>query len=242
MLAISVPKAGTHLLERCLEAFPDLSSFHRGVRFLRIARYGPAEAAEHGLGPMGGGMFASTHVGWSSELEDALAEMGFRTLLLIRDPRDVMVSFAMFALTWKRHPQHRLFASLPGDDARIRTAIAGCRELGEPPRVIERFARTLPWAEHGARLVRFENLVGPNGGGSEAAQLAEIAGIAAHLGIELTPAAARTVARNTFDPAAATFRRGHVGDWRHHFTAEHAALFERVAGSLLSDLGYDPRG
>jgi hypothetical protein len=244
VLAISVPKAGTHLLASCLEAFPELRCYHRGVRFLPVARYGPGQAAERALGSMRGGMFASTHVGWSSELEDALEEMRLRTLLLIRDPRDVVVSFAMFALTRRRHPQHRLFASLPDDDARIRTAIAGCPELGEPPRVLERFARMRPWVEHGARLVRFENLVGAKGGGSEAAQLAEIGGIAAHLGIDLTPETARAVARKTFDPAAPTFRRGVVGDWRHHFTAEHEALFERVAGSLLLDLGYarDPDG
>lgn len=238
VLAISVPKAGTHLLAGCLEAFPDLRCFHRGVRFLPLARHEAARAADRAFGAMGGGMFASTHVAWSSELEGALAAMGVQTLLLVRDPRDVVVSFVQFAMTRRRHPQHRLFASLADDEARIRTAIEGSRALGEPPRVLERFERMLPWAKHGAALVRFERLVGPRGGGGEAEQLDEIAGIARHLGLELSPEQTRAVARRAFDPASPTFRSGRAGDWRRRFTSGHAALFDRLAGPLLDELGY----
>jgi hypothetical protein len=239
VLAISVPKAGTHLLARCLEAFPDLRCYHRGVRWLPLERHGPAGAARRAFGGMGGGTFASTHVPWSPELEQAFEGMGLRSLLLVRDPRDVIVSFVMFALARRRHPQHRLFASLPDAQARLRLAIAGSPEHGEPPRVLERFQRFLPWAEHGARLVRFENLVGPRGGGSEAAQLAEIAGIEEHLGLGLTSAAVKAVAREAFHPGAVTFRKGVIGDWRNHFAPEHEALFEELAGPLLDQLGYE---
>ena len=48
----------------------------------------------------------------------------------------------------------------------------------------------------------------------------------------------RAVAGRVFDPTSPTFRRGQTGDWRRHFTAEHRALFDRVAGPLLDELGY----
>jgi len=51
----------TNLLAGLLEAFPDLCSFHRGVRFLPIAHYGPREAARHALGGMGVDHFSAEH-------------------------------------------------------------------------------------------------------------------------------------------------------------------------------------
>jgi hypothetical protein len=36
------------------------------------------------------------------------------------------------------------------------------------------------------------------------------------------------------------FRKGTVGDWRNHFTAEAAAVFDQYAGDTLVRLGYEP--
>jgi hypothetical protein len=35
-------------------------------------------------------------------------------------------------------------------------------------------------------------------------------------------------------------RKGIVGDWRNHFSAEAAVVFDAHAGSALIELGYEP--
>ena len=40
------------------------------------------------------------------------------------------------------------------------------------------------------------------------------------------------------DPSS-HYRKGQAGDWRNHFTAEHAAYFEQHFGDLLVSLGYE---
>ncbi|MCJ7716383.1 MAG: sulfotransferase domain-containing protein [Anaerolineales bacterium] len=46
--------------------------------------------------------------------------------------------------------------------------------------------------------------------------------------------------RKTIQPKkAGTFRKGQPGNWREHFTPENKIRFKRVAGDLLTKLGYE---
>lgn len=238
VLAISVPKAGTHLLERCLAALPGMVCYHAGVRLFRAS---PPSAADvtRAVAGMGGHTFTSMHLAWSPEVEAVLRARGFRVLLLVRDPRDVAVSFAHFAVARRRHPQHALFAGLADDQQRLAMAIAGDPAQGEEPRVRRRFDKLLPWRDHGALLVRFEDLVGAAGGGSGAAQREAIGRIAAHIDVPLDDAQAAAVAARAFSARSPTFRRGRAGGWRQEFTAAHEALAAEMFGDLLVDLGYE---
>ena len=91
-------------------------------------------------------------------------------------------------------------------------------------------------------MVRFEDLVGPGGGGSEEAQRLAVERVAAHLGVEVGEGTTRAVEEDLFG-VGRTFRRGRIGGWREEFTAEHErALAEGALGPLLAELGYDGTG
>ncbi len=234
VLANSIQKTGTHLLIKSLSLFPDLALYHDGVLSLD----------DHprllgGLRRVGGGTFVAAHLKYSDETHRFLEDLDFRTLLMIRDPRDVAIAFYKFALRQRRHPQHRLFTSLPDDQSRLRVSIAGDEQRGEPPRVMLRFDRTLPWLEHGSLAVRFENLVGERGGGDRQMQLAEIDCVARHIGCKLSQHDRLHIADHTFDAKSRTFRKGAIGQWRDEFTQQHKDLFKQVGGRLLIDLGYE---
>ncbi|MDR3647105.1 MAG: hypothetical protein P4L22_06200 [Candidatus Babeliales bacterium] len=86
--------------------------------------------------------------------------------------------------------------------------------------------------------IKFENLVGPKGGGTLEKQLAEIKKIAHHLGKHLSDKEIKEVAKNLFGESN-TFRKGKIGSWKKHFNDDHKNHFKRLAGSLLINLGYE---
>lgn len=97
----------------------------------------------------------------------------------------------------------------------------------------------LPWMNvKNVCVVKFENLVGANGGGSQELQFAELKKIAEHLGIQLTPAQIVKVSQDMFGKTH-TFREGKIGGWRKQFKPEHTKAFNDKAGELLKNLGYE---
>jgi hypothetical protein len=97
----------------------------------------------------------------------------------------------------------------------------------------------LRWAsEPFACRVTFEKLVGPQGGGSRAAQIDELRRLADHLGFRFSPDTLERIADQVFG-GTNTFRKGVIGGWRDHFTPAHKAAFKDLAGPLLIELGYE---
>ena len=86
--------------------------------------------------------------------------------------------------------------------------------------------------------VKFEDLVGPAGGGSTQRQHETINRIAHHLDINLSSPIISLIAQELFGQSI-TFRQGKIGAWKEYFTQEHKDLFKKYAGQLLIDLGYE---
>lgn len=240
VLVNSVPKSGTHLLSRCLSLMP-------GMVEVPVALNRPLGLADlrSKLERVHRGSFVKGHVHFTEKYRDLLLELGFSTFLVLRDPRDVAISLLHWA-TYK-HPRHRLrpfLQSLDDDAERLMAIIKGVEPnaIGTE-RGLENIAdyvgMFLPWMDHGSFVVRFEALIGPVGGGRRDAQIREIRGVAAHLGIDLRDDGAARIAERTFSRGSRTFRRGQIGDWRSCFSERHKEVFKTVAGQLLIDLGYE---
>lgn len=245
LLAISIPKSGTHLLKQCLEEMPGFRLYHDGVLYPGVL--GPTtpvpvrrriERRRAALTRMGGGCFALVHLPHSEEAERFLAENNFALALMIRDPRDVLVSYYYFARLKKRHSHHAVYNRL-GEEEALRVAIKGHPELGVNRGIAGRIGPYLPWLRERVHLVRFEDLVGERGGGSGAAQRQAVEGLAALLGIELTEAQRNRICESLGRPRGRTLRKGRIGAWRTHFTEDHKRLFKEEAGQYLIDLGYE---
>lgn len=240
VLANSVPKAGTHLLESCLAALPGL--FDGGVHL--DLRQGDEEMRTRLLGMPDGGV-ATAHLIHAPRFVRLIRATGVAHVLIVRDPRDVAISYAEYVAAAAHHYLHAHFAALVPDE-RLMAAIEGVpgevpwdsvalRDIGAV------FGQFLPWRdEPDTLLVRFEDLVGPAGGGDATTQHTTVARIAAHVGLALSEAQLERAAAAVFDPRSPTFRRGVRGEWRTRFGPRHLAAFERVAGALPAELGYEP--
>lgn len=235
----SLPKSGTHLLNRCLSLMPDMAyaGYHLNARKT-------VKLKEKILKRLGGGCFVSAHLPFSKRDWTGLQDLGYKQVLMIRDPRDLIVSQFHFI---SKRPAARLypyFAELPDDDFRIMATIRGIPDRDAPdgiglPDIGTRFKQYLEWGEHGSHVVRFENLIGEAGGGSSERQLAEVEMLAKHVGISLSSAEATEIAERVFSRNAKTFRKGEIGDWRNALSEAHKSALKELVGQLLVDLDYE---
>jgi hypothetical protein len=189
------------------------------------------------------GCFVTAHCIYTPELAGLFREKGMRAVCILRDPRAVAVSQLYYIKQLKSHPIHEAFMELPSDHERLLVSIRG-GELGgrELLSLDERYRRYLGWEQDkGAVVVKFEDLVGPNGGGSAEAQRRTVERVAAHLGLPASERTMRRVEEGLYG-AGRTFRKGQIGGWREDFSPEHERAVEETAGSLLVELGYEEAG
>lgn len=253
------PKSGTHLLQRCVSLLPGMAWEWLWVsmdltRRLACLTLDPANVTTETRPPalaefdrlissLSRGEYLMAHLHFEPPLARLLEIRGLRSLLIMRDPRDVAVSYCYHLLTHPDNPWHRYFTyELQSWDERLMTAVRGAQASPEEhlPDMGKRMNRVLPWMEVPLNYtVRFERLVGPEGGGDAQVQRDEIQNIARHVGISLSPAQVDSIAAQLFGRGSGTFRRGQVGSWKEHFREEHKDAFKRVAGELLIQLGYE---
>jgi sulfotransferase 6B1 len=163
-----------------------------------------------------------------------------RVVCILRDPRDVAVSQMHHIKQRNEHFAHEAFLKLPSDHERLLHSIRG-GELGgrRLQSLDERYRQFLGWQDaDNAMMVKFEDLVGPRGGGSAEAQRRTVEQVARHVGLEPDERLMRTVEENIFGESK-TFRKGQIGGWREEFSEEHARAAREIAGPLLVELGYE---
>ncbi len=189
------------------------------------------------------GGFAGAHLVFDEAVMEAIRGFGIRPFFVIRDPRDVVVSQSFFVMKEEKHYLHRDFAAMATQKERLLASIRGLRERGGAVRcqgIAERLESIAPWmGEPGVLTCRFEQLIGPRGGGDPDAQVATIQAVAQHLGRTLSAAEARGVGERAFGTAW-TFRSGRRDGWRELFDDEVKQVFKQHAGRQLVEMGYEP--
>ena len=193
---------------------------------------------------MNNGQYLTAHFFPKPELVTLLEKLEYRTLVILRDPRDVAVSSSFYLAHLHRHFLNERFTSeLTSKDDRLMAVIRGLPATETSrglPSVGSRIERYKGWiGQPSAYLTRFEGLVGPNGGGSAEKQRREIMAIATHIRRPLNSEEADSLALKTWSTRSSTFRKGAIGDWQNHFTDQHKEAFKEVAGSGLIELGYE---
>jgi sulfotransferase 6B1 len=222
----TIPKSGTHLISKLMKGLTKRS-------VVRILKPDPQKIA--------GGWFPDTpkneiirsHLGYDAGVASRLKRDKFRCLFMVRDPRDQVVSMAYWIVTRANaHPEE---AAAYKEDHAYFDKVLLRRILG----IKKCYDRFMPWMDNPLfYTVRFENLVGSEGGGSDAAQLDEIKEIVKHLNVPISNQEIKKCAKNLFG-GTSTFRKGQIGGWKKHFKKEHIKVFKEVAGQLLIDLGYE---
>jgi hypothetical protein len=261
-LVNSLPKAGTNLLAKVMTLFPGICPAHVHIGQSTLAQFRrpsdsqavtvpvgvdwpqlvPLSAVRQSLQRLKGGHCATVHIPFSEEMATLWAEMGMRSLLILRDPRDVVVSHAYYVASTPNHFLFEFYQTLSESERILRSIIGVKQTTPNDPMLLniyERCRNVLPWTSQSFNYTAyFERLVGPQGSGSRDAQIEELENIAQHLGIWYNPNDIEQIAKQIFG-GTRTFRKGIIGDWRNHFSAEHKRVFKELAGQILINLGYE---
>jgi sulfotransferase 6B1 len=246
--AISLPKSGTHLLSSLLGHLPKMMFSGLHVDLNAYLTPGTLESSAVDVRALRGrlssvrhGQFMTGHLPAVPELADTLHELDFATLLIVRDPRDVMVSAAHYIASDPSHHFYRRLAPVPFPE-RLSALITGFpADATSPglPSIGDRLALYQAWlSDPGVCVVRFEDLVGPDGEGRRADQIAITQRVADWVRRPLTGEQARRIAEKIWSPRSSTFRDGRSGGWRDVFSDDHRRTFDGQAGAVMETFGY----
>jgi hypothetical protein len=181
IFANSIPKSGTHLLERLLYLTPELSR-----QFGRTQLYSKKKTLINKISKLRNSQFIIAHIEWWDEIYDLLNRNEIKILLLLRDPRDIVISkFKYITYKNKKHRLHNYYKNLGNDNSRLKTAIIGDPKVGASS-IYEDFVSFIPWIKSdNCFVIKYEDLIGENGGGNKLKQLETIRNIYTFLNIKM---------------------------------------------------------
>ncbi len=160
------------------------------------------------------------------------------TFFIYRDPRDHLLSL----INWVKENPDRFphLANLKRNQIFRYILTKPLGRYWAPTSCLKDYYRSfLLWRKLPFVLsLRFENLVGPQGGGSQQIQNHQVKKIAHHLGIKVNKKEIRECAEQLFG-GTETFRKGKAGAWQDEFTNKQRLLFKKYANDILIQTGYE---
>jgi len=227
VICVTIPKAGTHLLKKAMQQMLGFGSKWMGSNALKN------EASKQRLFDTKD-RFQVLHI--MSEMEDikALDPSRFAKILLIRDPRDVMISFFYHIFKGKPWPFSR--------EIRLRNSTFEEQVShilhSSGTNVVQAFTYAALWMKDPTIfVVRFEDLIGEKGGGSYETQMATLKAIASFVGCSVSEEKLKEIALNLFG-GTVTFRQGLINGWK-TFAYEDRELFKSRVAEATIELGYE---
>ena len=232
---VSVTKCGSHLINKLLGLITNLKANPMHLELIADK----LDSFNRVLQKLYPDHFFMSHLRYSPALATCIKQYNFSKFIMIRDPRDRTVSLAHW-IKKTMSPTNAHIAAMPVSDI-ILGIINQSAFVGKNTNTYDNFRQILAWQEvPGFYMVRFENLVGPQGGGSLKAQHQEITKIAAHMNITLNQQSVEKIAAQLFG-GTGTFRIGKIATWKDEFTPDHINAFRKKHDlmQLLIDLGYE---
>lgn len=178
------------------------------------------------------------HSAYSDQLLGMLQMNNVRPIQIVRDPRDVVCSFAHWIVTRPDYYAYPAFSSLSLED-RILVLLNGNHNNSCP---LESFAtvldRSYGWVTQPDKVlvVRFEDLVGNSGGGDSYKQLDSINKVVQWC--ELQNVDVEEIASKLFG-GTKTFRKGKISGWEDDFSVSVRKIFDERIGDRLELWGYN---
>jgi len=179
------------------------------------------------------GKIVGGHAAYSDALAEVLRAEGSRMIVIRRDPRDILVSFADWIGSRPDYFMHPDFEGL-NREGRVARLLNGGPGDGYPLRpFVEVLTRAEPWLFAGADIfsVGFEELIGPSGGGNRADQERVLQELCAHLGIGFPDSPGWI---DSIYGGSLTFNKGRMQRWRELESADlQAEITETLAPHLV---------
>ena len=225
ILIISIPKCGTHLIGKLIHLLtgkvhitPGFQGDSKNLGLFRSKIFAFNNENK----------FSHLHAPFSEENLKFLENNNIKTIFIYRDPRDQIISAINYckffihlhdSINWNLDIMHA-----------IKIKRGGINFL---------YNSMLPWKNQNMiYAIRYEDLVGVDGGGSSLIQINTIVKLAQFLGINYDSDFINSLISKMYG-GTATFHKGKIGKWKDYFTDAHKMEFKKEAGQLLIDLDYE---
>lgn len=247
---LTIPKSGSHLTIKALHHLTGgVPVWH--TRFPSLSYISPKDG------------FLYTHLVIPKSLEEDYACLpNLKKIFNIRDLRDVAVSMVghILQMPWPGMTEDEIesFREMSFDDQLLFVIEYDYEVKPNDPIALQVSLRKIAeqsveyYNRKDVLVCRYENLVGPQGGGASSTQIEELRKIADylnipnvsdenlyHIGLCLYGNQMDVFKKKGFEHYASTFRQGKIGSWKKNFKKDHKEAFKKVFGQALIDLGYE---
>lgn len=208
---------------------------HPEIDHVPSSRLLTMEEIEQKLKSLKKGRYVIGHKSFDEDFDKILRKNKFSHILIVRDPRDVAVSKAFYLL---KRPEAELHSHLISLSERERFIASINGIPGRMRSLAELYNMFLPWLNEGSCLmIKFEDLVGSRGGGSDEKQSETLRRIAGHLGIPFDENELKEIAHKSFNKNSVTFRKGQIGDWTNWLDDEMLSILKKD-DTIFKKFGY----
>ncbi len=237
ILLISIPKSGINLLERALCLHPHIYRIFMPV--ITPEHLIKRDNIKFLLEKMKPGELMLSHLTYTSERAREIAKSGVKIVMMIRNPRDIVISRIFYATRFLGHKCHDVFKNLHDFESKIKLSIVGDNSLGVDS-IRTRLEDFEPWLDNADCVVRFEDLIGARGGGSNVRQMEQLKNIYNSIGVvEVSDEILHHIYKGVFDTKSPTFYKGLINQGKNSFDNNLEELFVTHVGTdLLEQYGY----
>lgn len=186
--------------------------------------------------------YIKAHVGYTTAIVRMAEKHGIVPIVVIRDPRDVIVSQVHYVLSMDRHILHRAFTALGNRESCFEAAIHGGNFGGYFLEDIRTRCLSLDvWLQSPRSIVvRFEDLVGTRGGSSDEVQLETVTRLFKSAGLAKTEEEISSIAVQLHGPGKRTFRKGTIGEAWKEMTAAQLSRLDEMLSDVYARWDYKP--
>jgi len=259
----SLPKAGTNLLAKCLVLFGYEEQGHISagsvldrtfLSYLRrlawkthssgysIGINSPVEVRKRPidskLAKLRAGMFITAHVGYRENLLNTILRMDIVPVQVVRDPRAILASFVPYVLNDSNHFLHSMFHKME-EDSRYHAVLDGVASSRQKLQSLRSCCLALdPWIQSSRTVVvRFEDIVGSRGGGSDIVRDRTLNQLKEAL--DLPAGKMAMVSEHLYGAGRHTFRKGQVNSWKEEIPSAILTRTDSELGDVLDSWGYE---
>lgn len=248
----SIPKCGTHLIMRCIYLMINKSvdESYDNIRKESFTTLQERKYLAFLQGLKLGASIHKTHDPYFPALENTFLQAGMKWVFMIRDPRDALVSLVFYMDTMSGNKRDFMLINAQiynklSFDKKIESLMTGscCTNY-----LKKFYGDYIGWTRSPYGLtIKFEDLIGPRGKGTLEKQMHTVNQIAYYLNINMSEAEVRAVAEysniyqspNVQYAMGRSYLQGQIGNWREHFNESNKALFKKLFGKELIELGYE---
>jgi hypothetical protein len=237
VLINSIPKCGTHLVQKCIELLTGKKQKWIGTKVTDLFFTGnDFSVILHKLKSLDSKHYMFSHLTYSNKLAQFLTHLKYHVFFVYRDPRGQVASLAKWWIKMGHGIDGNLNETILSLLQESRLYQFRWQNITDIKTLYLEF---MPWALNpNFCTVRFEDLVGEQGGGSAEKQFETVRRIAKYLGLKRTTQEIQFICNQLFG-GTSTFSQGQIDGWKAYFTGKHKRIFKKIAGNLLIELEYE---